>query len=111
VSDNYPNDYLGAMLEAHQQGYDFTSIADYHASQGWDNPPQPDMGTLLAGDVVPMGQGSALAPFGAPGFTGAAVQQMLRNVAPGGGSDYYAPNQSVTTGSSTLPTPVNENEP
>jgi hypothetical protein len=50
VSDD-PTDYFAALTEAHQQGYDFTSIADYHASQGWDAPQQPDMGTLLAGNI------------------------------------------------------------
>lgn len=102
------SDYFDALVEAGQQGHDFTSIADYHASQGWDTPPQPDMTMMLAGDLVPYGD--ALAPNGAPGFVGDAVQVMTQKMQQTGGSDYYSPNQTVLPGN-TNPSAVNENEP
>lgn len=102
------SDYFDALVEAGQQGHDFTSIADYHASQGWDTPPQPDMTMMLAGDLVPYGVNNlSFAPYGTPGNEGAAIQQMQQQ----GISGAYSPNNIVTPGDGTIPSPVNENEP
>lgn len=47
-----PNAYLGALNAAHQQGYTYTEIAQYHDSQGWEPPPQPALTTLLSGSSI-----------------------------------------------------------
>lgn len=98
------SDYFDALVEAHDQGYDFTSIANYHADQGWDNPTQPDLPTLLAGDVVPLGSALRMGGYGGvPGFTGDVLNQLQENVQQSGGSDYYSPNQSVNSVPSNMP--------
>ena len=103
------SDYFDALVEAHNQGYDFTSIANYHADQGWDNPAQPDLPTLLAGDIVPLGSALRMGGYGGvPGITGDALNQMQENDMTG----YTTPNPPVQFMTPTdLPTPVNENLP
>jgi hypothetical protein len=64
-------DYFDALGQAYSQGYSHADIAEYHASQGWQPPPQPSIADLLANPAHP---NFGMAQYGGAPYGGIASQ-------------------------------------
>jgi hypothetical protein len=96
-------DYFDALGQAYSQGYSHADIAQYHASQGWQPPPQPSISSLLANPsnpfantVTTMATGGAVTPFTqTPQFSGPTLDDRDPN------ATSYNPTDAASAASPT----------